>query len=215
MIHPAVKAHWMPTNSLSFVDFLRHSRSLRWMDLSACAPSASAMEFSSRLFALQTPRHLRSLNFQLRLAKHLLGDLVHSIDHFFSVLPSFPRSVCHLTVDPASVPIQQPGGVSGDSPFLPDGSQPLVHPCWLTIASAHSRGYFPSSLLSILLLIAVIACSLFSLITTLLLPQNSTPLHTMLTRSLPVPLSLARWIVQPDLASKMLDTVISATVISL
>ena len=62
---------------------------------------------------------------------------------------------------------------------------------------------------------AVIACSLFSLITTLFLPQNSTPLRTMLTGSLPIPLSLARLIVHPDSQSKMLDTVINSSVIAL
>ena len=37
-------------------------RSVRWMDLSACTPSASAMMFSSHLFSVQSPRRLRSSN---------------------------------------------------------------------------------------------------------------------------------------------------------
>ena len=76
----------------------------------------------------------------------------------------------------------------------PDGSRPLLHPCWLTLASESHRGCFPSSG----------SCCFpycFALqITTLFLQQNSTPpcrWHTLSYR---------------DTQSKMLGSVISPTV---
>ena len=65
------------------------------------------------------------------------------------------------------------------------------------------------------LLSTEIARLLFLLITALFLPRNSTPLHPMLTKKLPVPLSLARLIANPDSQSKRFDTVMSSTVIPL
>ena len=174
------------------------------MDLASCTPSASAMMFSSHLSAMQTPRRLRSLSqrpgtFARPLLLRTSFRCCHGMSHN-------PRSC--LCASSATVRF-----FFERFAFSPEGLQPLQHRCLMTTASNHSRGCFPSSLLChAALLKAVIACSLFSLIRTLFLSQNSTPSHMMLTRCLLVPLSLTRLIVDPDSQAKMLDTVISSTV---
>ena len=143
----------MPTNYLTFCEFLQC-----WRDLSACTPSASSIGSAN----------CRSPAFSelpLRPAKHFSRDLVYSLHHLPSVSPSFARSVCHIIVDPASVPIQQLGGVSSDSPFLPDGPKPLS--LLAAIAQTKSRGCFPSPLLCRFAQCSDIICSLFFLVTTL------------------------------------------------
>ena len=98
----------------------------------------------------------------------------------------------HITVDPASVPVQQPGRCVERFALSPYGWQSLLHPCWLTMLLRRileDVSIRPAC--HTVFLNAVIACSLFFLIMTLFLPQDSTLLHTMPSGNLPVPLS--RW----------------------
>ena len=83
--------------------------------------------------------------------KHFLRNMVHSLDHFSFVRPSFAGSVCHITVDLCLCTSSATGMRVELLALTPDGSQPLTHSCWLTSASAHSRVCFLSSLLAVLL----------------------------------------------------------------
>ena len=85
------------------------------------------MRFSSPPLRFANSKTPAVLELPLRPAKHFLRDLGHSLDHLFSVRPSFARSVCHMTVDDDSVPVQLTETRAERFAVSPDGLQPLLH----------------------------------------------------------------------------------------
>ena len=99
-----------------------YSRSLYWMDLSACAPSSSAMTF----FAFANSRTHAFFELPLRLAKHFLRDLVHSVGHFSSV--RIPLLALYVT-KPSIFSNRDACRTIRLFAFSPDGLQPRSHAC--------------------------------------------------------------------------------------
>ena len=73
-----------------------------------------------------TPSTLRRASSMTPAFKHCPRDLVHSLDHLSSVPPSFPGALCYVTVELASVPVQQPVSVSIESTLCQTARKPIA-----------------------------------------------------------------------------------------
>ena len=107
-----IVAHMMPTDLVTFCEFIRYCRNLCRIDLSVGIRD----EVFAGPLRIANSRTTAFLELALRPPKHLPGYLVRSLDHLSSVRTSMACSECHITVDFASVPVQQPRSVSSDSP---------------------------------------------------------------------------------------------------